>query len=44
MTLNTFALKANKLALKENIIHERMINHMICTLNDVIECLCFESW
>ena len=37
-------LKANESAMKEEVIHKPLINHMICTLNDDIECLCSESW
>ena len=44
MTLNAFALKADKSVMKKNVIHKPVINHMICTLNDDIECLYFESW
>ena len=37
-------LKANESAMKEEVIHKPLINHMIYTLNDDTECLCSESW
>ena len=44
MTLNASALKVDKSIMKKNVIHKPVINHMICTLNDDIECLYSESW
>ena len=44
MTLNVFALKADKSVMKENVIHKPLINHMISTLKYDTECLYSKSW
>ena len=40
MTLNASTLKADKSAMKENVIHKLLINHMIYTMKDDTECVC----
>ena len=42
MTLNAFTLKDDKSIVKF-VMHKPLINHMICALNDDIECLYSES-
>ena len=44
MTLNASTLKVDESAMKENVIHKPLINRMIYTLKDDIECLYSESW